>query len=162
MITKDHLEVFHFLEKNGCRFQKHKQLIDLFYWPNWDSGFFKDKDTSDEIPINVNIKKLFLQHDYDVQTLIFLIKYTNNDDLIALKTDKIFQRKNGILYMLTQNGNQNIVDILLIYDQYQEILDLYKKLNHILLPISFTIKQFKEMIDNSFIQELKDIISNIS
>lgn len=160
MYTKEHLKVFHFLEKNGCKFHEHKHLSNLFYWPNWDSGYSNRNDDLNEIPIEVNIKNLLWQNDYDIGTFLFLIKHTSNDDLINFKTEKIYEKKNGVLYMKIQDGNQNIVDILLIFDKYQAILDLYKKLDQVLLPLLLPNEKFKEMIDNSDIQDLKDMISN--
>lgn len=70
--------------------------------------------------------------DYDVDTLLFLLKYSTNDDIIR-----------------ASYKNKNIIDVLLKYQCFSDIISIFIKLNEVLLPNSFDVEKFKELISKN-------------
>lgn len=153
MITKEHLAVFHFLEQNGCLFNRHKKMCNIIV------TYYPTKEII-EPPIKVNFAQM-LSCSYDIGTLLFLIKYSSNKDLIELRTNQIVIYYNGTFCKQPTLGNQNIVDILLITGQFKSLFDLYQKLNCVVFPLAVPMDNYKSVIFSCDVQELKDMISNI-
>lgn len=160
MIQSDHIPIFHLLEKHGCIFQKPKKVEYNKLSRHFYDRFSKDTDSNDPdeniSPIKINFK-LIGNYQYDIDTLLFLLKYSTNDDISNLKT----QRKH--IYCKHKfydfgDGEKNIIDILVRYECYNGILDIYKKLNYIILPIKMKEEEYKQIIQATNVQELKDIL----
>ena len=151
MTTKNHLPVFYALEQNGCLFQKAKQI---------DHSYFTQKRNNLQIdsPIKVNLQYADT-FQYDYRTFLFLLKYTNNEEIINLRIDHMM----SLFSFRLQNDNSNIkeknvIDILLLIRCYDGILQVYKKLNQIIFPLLITVDNFKEIINKCDIQDLKDMV----
>lgn len=78
---------------------------------------------------------------YDINTLIFLVKYADNDEL-----------EKDI------NDEENIIDILLNFDRLDGILEVYKKLGKIVYPKQMTNHAYLYWIRHCGTRELIDFV----
>lgn len=121
MTTKDFMPILIFLENHDCEFQN-----DCF-----------------NSPIISNIEK-YRENDYDVNTLLVLIRHAKNDQLIDSKC-KCFYR-----------GVFNVIDVLCYFNRFDFILDIFKKLKCAIFPLLKTKSEFWDMIKNYGNHELID------
>lgn len=155
MVSENHIPVFDFLESHGCEFKKQKQLE---YFDDHRRNFFALDFDKNDSPLMINLKRINLNN-YDVRTLLFLIKHASNDELMNLRTDTKMAHKDHKCIILT-DGDKNIIDILFYFECFNGILDVYKKLNTVVFPISITEDEFKQAIRSCDCQELFDMILN--
>lgn len=137
MITKEFIPVFNFLESHGCTFKKSNLQYSCYY--NYIIG---KRSIYLNSPIYQNVNQSFT-HNYDVNTLLFLMKYATNEDLIYSNSSK-----------------GNIIDVLIYFKCFDSILDVYKRLNRIIYPLN-NPTQLKELIDESKNIELIDALENM-
>lgn len=135
LVTHRYLVVFSHLEKHGCLFQKakycHENIPILPYTRVDDDNFELFKDENEISPIQLNIDSI-VNINYDINTLLFLLKYASNDDIIKLSY-----------------SDKNIIDILLEYKCYNEIIYVFTKLGKVILPNKCGVDEFKELISTN-------------
>ena len=137
MVKKEFLPIFIFLEKNGCCFQKVRRG-GFSYFSYFDHLNKKNEKVRYKIsPVMLNISTHYWT-EYDVNTLVFLIKYAENDDLIYSNF----------------NNHKNIINILILFDRFDAILTVYKKLNGILYPLKKSKDEFEHLINSCGNEEL--------
>lgn len=124
------MPIFEFLEKHGCKFNKNEPLNNFFG--------FQDEENDSPLMNNISRRK---GYKYDINTLIFLVKYADNDEL-----------EKDI------NDEENIIDILLNFDRLDGILEVYKKLGKIVYPKQMTNHAYLYWIRHCGTRELIDFV----
>ena len=123
---KEYIPIFKFIENYGCKFNKNEPYFNFsFYQPQPNYS-----------PFLANIKRIG-SYDYDINTLIFLVKYANNDELEQDVLD-----------------NQNIIDIFINFNRFDGIMEVYKKLGKIIYPKQITNHSYLFYLDRYAPQEL--------
>lgn len=146
MIMSSHIQIFNFLKDHGCTFQNVKKIVGRQY--NFDEN---------DSAIMVNFKCL-RRYNYDIRTLLFLLDYSSNGDILSLKT-----RKNVTnVHFDHQKADKNIIDVLISFNCFDGILKVYNKVNQIVLPKATTVDEYKNLIQSCNNQELKNMVASIS
>lgn len=147
MASSEHIPIFLFLERNGCTFQKieyntfcHHQ----YYYMKGGRGKYHKKCYKNS-PVHLNLTAS-MRTEYDVKTLQFLIIYAKNEDLIY----SYFSGK----------GHKNVIDILVQFNCFDSIIEVYKKLNKILYPKGESKDQFVSLINESGNNELIKMVES--
>lgn len=131
MVRKEFLPIFKFLENHNFHFKKAAPNNS---WIDYRSRFTNISAYYTPIQSNMSMSNV---HYYDVNTLLFLIEYTDNDDL-----------KNAKCY------KGNVIDVLLSFKCFDGILNVYSKLNSVIYPENITKADFSNEIKNSSNQNL--------
>lgn len=155
MISSDHILIFEFLKSHGCQFQKQKTIESI---KNYNRNMYSFNFNENDTPIMVNFKKI-TSNSYDVDTLLFLIDFASDDELLNLKTNRYAASNRGTAVYFG-DGDKNIIDVLLLFNCFDGILKVYKKLNTVVLPLLKTEEDFKQIIQSCHCKELIDMLSS--
>lgn len=144
MISKEFIPIFTFLEQHGCTFQK--MANNHFSYYTYYNSFKSYRKCIKNSPVRSNMTQIW-RNEYDVSTLIFLLKYAKNEDLIH----SYFQRG---------DKHQNVIDVLLSFECFDSIIEIYKKLNHVLYPKCSSKDEYLTLIKESEKIELINILDS--
>lgn len=149
-----HLKVFQILQKNGCLFQNQVKREMPVHNSSRMNIFTFFNHINDEIekdsPIMANFLS-FNRYEYDINTFLFLLQYSSNDDVANLR---------GRNFVKCNFCMSNVIDALLSVNSFTGILQVYHKLNHVLLPLNKSRDEFLEIVKTSKINELIEMVSD--
>lgn len=153
MINEKHLRVFIELERNGCLFKKAKKYKPT-YLHKCMTGRLTDEEN--QLPIKINLENV-QNPSYDYRTFLFLLRYTTNEEIINLRFKK------DPYHYLSHTKDQrkkeaNIIDVLLSIRCFVGIWQVYEKLDKVIFPILKTEEEYKNIINECPIQDLKNMV----
>lgn len=128
MIEKDSLEIFNYFKNHGCKFDcvlKRKNST----------------NKSSKIPFKVMLSKLIFSRYYCIDTLLFIMDYTNPKHIVNSK----------IL-------GHNIIDVFVRYNSVDGILKAYKITNSVFYPLFLDKKSYEKWVNDSKNAELINFV----